>query len=189
MRVPQSHPLQTASSAWIAALFHVGVLLSGAAGLINEVAWQRAFQRYLGGSETLSATLVVAAFMLGLGAGSLVAGRKAERYRQPLRALALVEAALAGTTLLIAAGLRCGATGTIVEAQLSAVRAGMPVTVVFGLLAGVVLFVPCFLIGVTMPLASAACQQTLGQPDSRALGILFGVNPWERRSGASPLDT
>lgn len=158
------------------ALFHVGVLLSGAAGLINEVVWQRAFQRYLGGSETLSATLVVAAFMLGLGAGSLVAGRKAELYRQPLRALALVEAALAGTTLLITVGLHSGATGTIVEAQLSAVRAGLPVTMAFGFVAGVVLFIPCFLMGATMPLASAACQQTLGQPDSRALGILFGVN-------------
>jgi spermidine synthase len=94
------------------------VLLSGAASLINEVVWQRAFQRYLGGSETLSATLVVAAFMLGLGVGSLVAGRHAERYRRPLAALALVEAALAGATLLIAAGLGGGATGAIVAAQL-----------------------------------------------------------------------
>jgi spermidine synthase len=30
--------------------------------------------------------------------------------------------------------------------------------------------------GATMPLASAVCQRTLGQPDSRALGFLFGVN-------------
>ena len=51
---------------------------SGGAGLVNEVVWQLALKRFLGGSESVSSMIVVVVFMLGLGAGSILMGR---RYR------------------------------------------------------------------------------------------------------------
>ena len=45
------------------------LVFSGAAGLINQVVWQRALKLYLGGSEIISALVVVLVFMLGLGCG------------------------------------------------------------------------------------------------------------------------
>jgi spermidine synthase len=169
---------------WFGVLFSSGILASGAASLVNEVVWQRALPRFLGGSETLSSTLVVAAFMLGLGVGSWFAGRHAGRFRNPLGTLAMVEAGLAGTTLLAAIGLTGSRADGIIELQLSAVNAGLPVTIVFGCLAGIVLFVPCFLMGATMPLASEALQRALGHRNSRALGMLFGLNTLGAATGA-----
>lgn len=80
----------------LAALF-----VSGAAGLINQIAWQRAIKVYLGNSETLSATIVVLVFMLGLGVGSICAARRAERLANPFRALALAEILLAGINCVL----------------------------------------------------------------------------------------
>ena len=54
---------------WLAVVF----FLSGAAALIYQIAWQRAlFVIY--GLDAVSSTIVVTAFMLGLGLGSLAGG-------------------------------------------------------------------------------------------------------------------
>ena len=52
--------------------------LSGIAGLIYQVVWVRVFGNVFG-NTVYSASLVVAVFMLGLGAGSYVVGRWADR--------------------------------------------------------------------------------------------------------------
>lgn len=49
----------------LAGLFS-GLVLSGVAGIVNQVVWQRALKIFLGGSEALSAMIVVLVFMLGL---------------------------------------------------------------------------------------------------------------------------
>ena len=67
---------------------------SGAAGLINQVVWQRALRVFLGGSESISSMIVVVVFLGGLGAGSWLAGRSARRLRDPLLALAVLELTL-----------------------------------------------------------------------------------------------
>jgi len=51
--------------------------VSGASGLIYEVAWMRTL-RLLVGSTTLSHTIVLAAFMAGLALGAFVAGRRVD---------------------------------------------------------------------------------------------------------------
>ncbi len=53
--------------------------LSGAAGLIYQIAWQRLlFANF--GVDIESITVVVSAFMLGLGCGGYLGGRIADRY-------------------------------------------------------------------------------------------------------------
>jgi spermidine synthase len=79
--------------------------LSGISGLIYQVVWVRAFGNVFG-NTVYSASLVVAIFMLGLGAGSYIVGVLADRQyaRAPeslLRAYGLIELAIAAQGLIV----------------------------------------------------------------------------------------
>lgn len=67
--------------------------VSGASGLIYEVAWMRTL-RLLVGSTTLSHTIVLAAFMTGLALGAWLAGRRIDKAARPLRVYAWLEASI-----------------------------------------------------------------------------------------------
>ena len=74
-------------------LFHVLLVcffLSGATGLIYEVVWLRLLGLVFG-HTAYAITTVLAAFMGGLGLGSLLFGRIAARVRNPVRAYGLLE--------------------------------------------------------------------------------------------------
>ncbi len=79
--------------------------IAGMAGLIYEVTWVRQFGN-LFGNTVHSASLVAAAFMLGLGLGSYGMGvwsdRLAATPRKLLRVYALAEIGIALLALLIA---------------------------------------------------------------------------------------
>jgi spermidine synthase len=74
--------------------------LSGASGLILEMLWTRKLGLVFG-STTLAISTVLATFMGGLGLGSFVAGRYADRIKNPVRAYAAAEAAIGLYALLI----------------------------------------------------------------------------------------
>jgi predicted membrane-bound spermidine synthase len=67
---------------------------SGFAALVYQVIWQRLLTIF-SGADVQSATLVVAAFMTGLGCGSLVGGQVADRVSRPMSLLLFVVAELA----------------------------------------------------------------------------------------------
>src|SRR3990172_7446155 len=70
--------------------FSILFLGSGAAGLIYQIVWERLLELYFG--VTLTAiTLIVAAFMAGLGLGSLYGGRIAEKQKNTLLLYGLLE--------------------------------------------------------------------------------------------------
>src|SRR5688572_11411834 len=80
---------------------------SGASGLIYQVVWVRVFGNVFG-NTIYSASLVVAIFMLGLGAGSYLAGVWADRryLQRPdslLRAYAYAEIAIGALGLGVSA--------------------------------------------------------------------------------------
>jgi spermidine synthase len=84
-------------------------LLSGISGLIYQVVWVREFGNVFG-NTIHSASLVVAVFMLGLGAGSYLVGSWADRRYQAapdslLKAYGYVELAIAALGLIVAASL------------------------------------------------------------------------------------
>ncbi|MEQ1507903.1 MAG: hypothetical protein ABMB14_37085, partial [Myxococcota bacterium] len=97
--------------AWAGLL--IGLGLSGVAGIVNQVVWQRALKIFLGGSETLSAMIVVLVFLFGLGAGAWVAARWAQRLPNPLGTLASVEVALALGNTAVAVILGLDVTETV----------------------------------------------------------------------------
>jgi spermidine synthase len=79
---------------------------SGLSGLIYQVVWVRVFGNVFG-NTVYSASVVVAVFMLGLGAGSYLAGawsdrRYAANPDSPLRAYGYFEVAIAAMGLVIA---------------------------------------------------------------------------------------
>jgi spermidine synthase len=74
--------------------------LSGASGLILEMLWTRMLTLVFG-STTLAVSTVLTAFMGGLGLGSYLAGRFADRLKNPARAYAIVEASIGVYALLV----------------------------------------------------------------------------------------
>src|SRR5947207_14590538 len=69
-------------------------VVSGATGLVLQVAWSKELSYILGSSLYGSAT-VVAAFMAGLGMGSALAARFAERLTRPVRSYAFIQFGIA----------------------------------------------------------------------------------------------
>src|SRR5262249_29471509 len=89
-----------------AVLLYLLFFLSGISGLIYQVIWVRVFGNVFG-NTVYSASVVVAVFMLGLGAGSYLAGRWADaRYPSspgaPLGAYGYFELAIAAIGATIA---------------------------------------------------------------------------------------
>src|SRR4051812_19425962 len=75
------------------ALLRACFFLSGASGLVFEMVWTRMLTLVFG-STTLAVSTVLTAFMGGLGLGSFLAGRIADRIRDPARAYAAAEASI-----------------------------------------------------------------------------------------------
>src|SRR6187455_3031075 len=63
---------------------------SGAAGLVDQVAWLR-YLPLVFGNTTLAAATLLAVFMAGLGLGAWLFGRIADRTPRPLTLYALLE--------------------------------------------------------------------------------------------------
>src|SRR5438309_9253377 len=78
--------------------------LSGAAGLIYQVAWGKALGLIFGHTAYAVAT-VLAVFMAGLAAGSTLLGGWGDRHGNPLTLYASIEFLIAATGALSLAGL------------------------------------------------------------------------------------
>ncbi len=81
-------------------MLYACLFLSGFAGLVYETVWMRHL-RLLTGNATVSVAAVLAIYMAGLAAGSLLASRLAERASCPLLVYGLLEGALGVLALLI----------------------------------------------------------------------------------------
>jgi len=162
----------------------LGLLCSGTAGIVNQVAWQRGLKVFLGGSETLSSMTVVLVFLLGLGAGAALAARWAARTRNPMLALAGLELGLVLINAAVAALLSTDLSETVYAVQRLAVSAGVPLRAMYALGAGAVLLPPTLLMGATMPAASEAAQRQLGATSRSLVPALFFVNTVGAAGGA-----
>ncbi len=125
---------------WLNALY-VLFFFSGFPALIYQLTWQRALFRIFG-VNIESVTVVVTAFMLGLGLGSLAGGWLCTRLRIPLLyTLALVEVMTAIYGLL----------SLDVFEYVGGWLVGLPLAVTAVATIAVV-FVPTFLMGATLPI-------------------------------------
>jgi predicted membrane-bound spermidine synthase len=139
-------------------------LVSGFAALVYQVVWQRAlFAIY--GVNIESVTIVVTAFMLGLGLGSFVGGQLS---RDPTRRVLLWFAAIE-----LAIGVY-GAGSLLILHSVGLATAGAGPVATFGLSFALVL-VPTALMGATLPLLVAHLVRRSGNV-GRSVGALYFVN-------------
>jgi spermidine synthase len=149
------------------------LFFSGACALIYQTAWMRQF-RLIFGASTFATAAVLAVFMGGLGLGSAILGKRADRTANPLRLYARLElaialaAAISPPLLWLAAKIywSLGGSPALGLGGASIVR------LVLSLL---VLGIPTFLMGGTLPAAARAIQ---GDDDSgrRGVALLYGLN-------------
>lgn len=148
----------------VSAVVHAVFVLSGASALLYQLIWQRSLLVFYG-SNTESVAMVVAAFLLGLGLGSLAGGAVSKLPGAPLVWL------FAGAELTIGlyglTSLRLFAW--VAEATLAA---GALET---GVLAFLLVLVPTLLMGGTLPLLVAYRVNTCGHV-GRSVSWLYFVN-------------
>lgn len=161
MTIPIKQPLQNERTKLI--FFSILFLGSGAAGLIYEIIWERLLELYFGVTMT-SITLIVAAYMAGLGLGSLYGGRIAKKQKSVLMLYGLLELGIGFFGL---------ASPTLIM-KIGQATAGSPYWLVF-VLSFLLLLIPTFLMGMTLPLLSQAFIHRV-ETAGRIIGILYGIN-------------
>ncbi|TAJ93043.1 MAG: hypothetical protein EPO10_27200 [Reyranella sp.] len=142
--------------------------LSGAAALIYQTAWHRLLGLFAG-ADTIAAALVVGAFLLGLGIGSLAAGFYADRLS---RRAALIAFAICEVGIAVFAVLSPWLYYDVIYRELLplAESRGVIFAIVF---AG--LLWPTFLMGCSLPfLSKAIVSQISGS--AQLIGWLYGLN-------------
>lgn len=143
-------------------------LASGFAALIDQTVWQRILGIFAG-SDAVTAAIVVGAFLMGLGLGSLAAGLVADRLSARQAALAFVacEIGVAIFTLLSKPFLYDWLAlqiGPEVKSQL----------LIF-LISFAGMLLPTFLMGCSLPFLSRAAVTGLDGAAQR-IGLLYGLN-------------
>ena len=144
---------------------------SGFAALLYQTTWQRALFT-LFGTNIASVTVVVTAFMAGLGLGSLLGGRASDSPTRPLlplfAAIELVTAAYGIVSLDLFAWAGHGFVGSTLQTGAAA----------FGLV-----LAPTLMMGATLPLLSAHVVRAQGDV-GRSVGVLYAVNTFGAAAGA-----
>ena len=150
--------------------------VSGVAALMYQVAWQRMLVIF-SGADVHSATIVVAAFMAGLGCGSVTSGSIADRV-SATRSLALFAAA----ELAVAA---FGLLSPTLFYHVLYERAGqMPIGLgTTALVLLVALLWPTFLMGASLPFLARALTRDVSGAAS-TVGWLYGMNTMGAAMGA-----
>lgn len=149
---------------------------SGFAALLYQVIWQRMLALF-SGADVFSVTLIVAAFMAGLGAGNLVGGSIADRLgrRACLMLFAAAEAAIA-----VFAWFSKSFYYDFLYARFGAIE--MPVPLLAAVLFASVLW-PTFFMGLSLPLLARAMTTSL-RAAARTVSSLYGWNTLGAAAGA-----
>jgi spermidine synthase len=157
-------------------LFYV----SGIAGLIYQVLWLRRLSLVFG-VTVYAASTVLAAFMAGLAIGSALSGRILRRGLSPLAAFGIAEI-LVGVTGLLSPFL-LDAASTLYSALHRTAPDSLGVLTVARLISSfAILALPTAMMGVTLPLLSAAVSAP-GRANGTSISLLYAINTLGAMSG------
>jgi spermidine synthase len=174
MTVEVSTPLVRPSRIFLFSFgIYVSFFLSGLTSLLFEVIWSRQFVTIFGNSS-YAISIVLCAYMAGIGLGGLLGGRLADRVKNRTLAFALVQAAVALCALAIPPMLDW------MRLLVPTLPALSPHSLLVSTLARftfsfAILVVPCFLMGTTLPLlvrAVTGSDKAIGF----SIGLLYCVN-------------
>ena len=138
-------------------------LISGAAGLIYEIVWERLLELYFG-VTMVSVTLIVSAYMAGLGVGSLIGGRIARDLKNTLFIYGLLEIGIA----------LFGLFSPRLIVWVGQATAGASYVLVF-LISFAILLIPTTLMGMTLPLLTQSFVDRV-EVSGQVIGLLYGIN-------------
>jgi len=148
------------SPSWLDIAFFV----SGFAALLYQIVWQRVMYSVVG-INIESVTVVVSAFLMGLGLGSAIGGAiSRDPRRQPLLSFALIELAM-GALGAVSVPLLRSAGDRLLDLS-PAVTAGATFLLVAA---------PTLLLGSTLPLLVASRVRRSGNV-GQSVGMLYCVN-------------
>jgi len=160
----------------LGAAFLTVFFTSGFAALLYQIIWQRMLALF-GGADIQSITIIVSAFMAGLGFGSLAGGHLADRLRGRARLIAF-----AGCELAVAV---FAAVSPAIYYDILYVRLGdwaLPRAALAALVFLVTLW-PTFFMGMSLPLLATALTRDARQP-ARWVPILYGWNTLGAAAGS-----
>lgn len=152
-------------------LFAVLFLLSGAAGLVYQIVWARLLELYFG-VTMVSVTLIVSAYMAGLGIGSILGGRLARNFPNTLLFYGILEIGIA----------LFGVVSPKLIVGIGQATAGVPYLLVFLISFGVLL-IPTTLMGMTLPLLAQSFVNRV-ETSGQVIGLLYGINTLGAAFGA-----
>ena len=157
---------------WVGAVYGV-VFLSGLVALGAQVVWTRLLSLLLG-ATTYTFSLILAVFLVGLGAGSGIGSRLAARVRRPARALAVAQL-LAAVSLVYAAWLVNRVVPHLSLPDPGSARAWLLLGVDLGRCALAILPGPlCW--GATFPLSVAAASRAHEEDGGWLVGRVYAAN-------------
>jgi len=164
---------RSSSTALMALLF-----LSGWSGRVYQVLWREELA-LLAGRAWEATAMTLAVFMAGLGLGSALGGRFADRLRRPLAAYSGLETGAGFLALAVPVALEALAPAH--RALWSAVGGGPAGALLGGALAALVLLPPTVLMGATLPVLA---RHAAGGVFGRELPMLYGANTLGAAAGA-----
>lgn len=165
---------------------YLAFFLSGASSLIFQTIWTRMLHHVFGATSVAIST-VLTVFMAGLGLGTWLSGRIANRIKHPIMTYAIAELGVAVWGLLIPFMVQS-------DGWLSSVNAWLRVTygadssmfmIARFLCVVPILIVPTTLMGSTLPLLTRhfVNQQSDSETASRNVGILYALNTFGAATG------
>ena len=157
-------------------------VISGACGLIHEVAWTRLL-RLVMGNTTYSITTVLTAFMGGLALGSYLGGRIIDQRNDPLRIFAILEGSIAVYCFLLPFLIQ--STEPIYSFLYQNTSANFYFfSIIRFLFSALLLLIPATFMGATLPVLTRFFTRS---PDSFgwSVGTLYASNTFGAVLGAS----
>lgn len=147
------------------------LFVSGLGSLVLEVVWTRQL-RLVFGSTTLAASTILVAYMLGLGFGGITGGALSRRIRDGVRAYGWMELAIGLYALAVPAAL---VRMTDLNRTLLYGLDFWPAALCRFGIALLLLILPTFLMGATLPVLVAAASR-VDERVGRHTSLLYGIN-------------
>jgi spermidine synthase len=159
--------------------------LSGFAGIVYQIGWARQFALVFGTTE-VAVTLVLAAYMAGLGLGAWLVQRFLPIVHRPVRVYAVLEI-IVGTSAVALVGAVIAGSDWLQRTLVGQQRELPGIDQLYGILyatcAFVAVSVPTICMGATLPLLTRHVVQKDRETGSR-VGLLFTTNTAGAVAGA-----
>ena len=158
------------ANGWVFLLLFFG---SGATALVYEVIWSKYLAQMLG-STVQAQTVVLAVFMGGLALGNHIFGRKADRYRTPVRVYGILEFVI-GLYAFTFPNIYSLADSAFVSLGTGMLDNPVLLLCLKTVLSIALLLGPTILMGGTLPLLAAWLQNNYKEA-GRGSALFYGIN-------------